>query len=173
MISSKVKHLSQLAPPAGAPQPVPGVAMPQTEADVEQTLRVARNSAELLTEMLAPIRAEGVGASPGAVKEVFITDLVDQCYRYVCMCVISTGAGRGIGGREVSGRCTDEVDSLDCFCWWAPFLPGHRAVGGWGDRCVVGGGVGWAGGQKSGWSACMTLARQQFESITACNSRLP
>lgn len=46
--------------------------------EVEQALRVSRNSAELLNEMLAPIKATGDRSS---LQEPFVADLVDQCYR--------------------------------------------------------------------------------------------
>jgi hypothetical protein len=55
------------------------VGVASTRQDVEQTLRVSRNSCELLGEMLGPIR--GAGDASG-LQETFIMDLVDQCYRW-------------------------------------------------------------------------------------------
>jgi hypothetical protein len=54
--------------------------VPSTRQDVEQTLRVSRNSCELLGEMLGPIKA---GGDASGLQETFILDLVDQCYRWV------------------------------------------------------------------------------------------
>ena len=45
---------------------------------METTLRVSRNSCELLGEMLGPIKA---GGDASGLQETFILDLVDQCYR--------------------------------------------------------------------------------------------
>jgi hypothetical protein len=41
---------------------------------------VSRNSAELLQEMLAPIKTN---TDKTGVHETFVTDLADQCYRLV------------------------------------------------------------------------------------------
>jgi len=51
---------------------------PASREEVEQALRVSRNSAELLQEMLGPIKA---AADKTGVHETFVTDLADQCYR--------------------------------------------------------------------------------------------
>lgn len=53
--------------------------LPQGRQEVEQTLQVSRNIAELLQEMLAPIQAPGGDKS--ALQETFVTDLADQCHR--------------------------------------------------------------------------------------------
>ncbi|KAF8056348.1 chid1 [Scenedesmus sp. PABB004] len=68
--------------PGGAPAPGAaggGAPVPSSREDVETTLRVSRNSAELLAEMLAPIKA---GGDAGGLQESFVADLVDQCLRY-------------------------------------------------------------------------------------------
>jgi hypothetical protein len=49
-----------------------------SRAEVEQALRVSRNSAELLQEMLAPIKTS---SDKSGLQETFVTDLADQCYR--------------------------------------------------------------------------------------------
>lgn len=56
--------------------------------EVEQALRVSRNSAELLQEMLAPVKAS---ADRAGLHETFVTDLADQCYRCVRVCVFGWG----------------------------------------------------------------------------------
>jgi hypothetical protein len=48
---------------------------------------VSRNSAELLQEMLAPIKTN---SDKTGVHETFVTDLADQCYRCASVC-----GGRG------------------------------------------------------------------------------
>jgi nicotinate-nucleotide--dimethylbenzimidazole phosphoribosyltransferase len=66
--------------PPGAAAPAPGLpAVPRSAEEVEQAVRVASNSAELLAEMLAPMAAAG---GPGAAAEPFVVDLADQCYRW-------------------------------------------------------------------------------------------
>lgn len=67
----------------GSPQPAAvGAAsggVPTGREDTEQTLRVSRNSSELLAEMLAPVKSSG---DRSGLQEQFLLDLVDQCYRW-------------------------------------------------------------------------------------------
>jgi hypothetical protein len=73
------------APGGAAAAPAPGVpAVPQSPRSVEQAVRVASNSAELLSEMLVPLAAaaKAPGGDVSGVGEAFITDLADQCYRH-------------------------------------------------------------------------------------------
>lgn len=56
---------------------------------------MSRNSAELLQEMLAPVKAS---ADRAGLHETFVTDLADQCYRCVGgdVCVdVCWGGGEG------------------------------------------------------------------------------
>eukprot|EP00878_Enallax_costatus_P019987 GHUV01021108.1.p1 GENE.GHUV01021108.1~~GHUV01021108.1.p1 ORF type:complete len:480 (+),score=158.33 GHUV01021108.1:171-1610(+) len=61
------------------PSPEAAAVVPTNREQVEQHLRVSRNSAELLAEMLAPIKS---GGDRAALQETFVNDLVDQCLRY-------------------------------------------------------------------------------------------
>lgn len=86
----------QLLQAAGAPAPAPAPAAAPAAAPVQgllavphdaESLRtaasVAANSAELLSEMLAPISAAAAaGGDASGVREAFVTDLADQCYRW-------------------------------------------------------------------------------------------
>lgn len=57
---------------------------------------MSRNSAELLQEMLAPVKTS---SDKTGVHESFVTDLADQCYRCAFVCVV---VGQG-GGYESCG----------------------------------------------------------------------
>ncbi|GBF99783.1 hypothetical protein Rsub_12223 [Raphidocelis subcapitata] len=72
--------------PAAAPAPAPAPGLPALPRDPESlrtAVSVAANSAELLAEMLAPITAAAAsGGDASGVREAFVTDLADQCYRH-------------------------------------------------------------------------------------------
>jgi len=77
-----------LPPAAGghAPPAADAVGVPQARPDIEQSIRVGKNSADLLQEMLGPLSAPG--ADRAALQEPFVADLVQNCYRYVSHAVI-------------------------------------------------------------------------------------
>jgi hypothetical protein len=77
-----------LPPAAGghAPPAADAVGVPQARPDIEQSIRVGKNSADLLQEMLGPLSAPG--ADRAALQEPFVADLVQNCYRYVGHSVI-------------------------------------------------------------------------------------
>lgn len=68
----------------GGAGPAPGLpAVPRSPRSIDQAVKVAGNSAELLTEMLQPLKdAAAAGGDTSGVREQFITDLADQCYRH-------------------------------------------------------------------------------------------
>ncbi|KAI8464658.1 MAG: hypothetical protein J3K34DRAFT_526031 [Monoraphidium minutum] len=67
----------------GAPGAAPGVpAVPSSPQTIDAAVRVAANSAELLAEMLAPLKDGSGGGAAAGVGEPLITDLADQCYRH-------------------------------------------------------------------------------------------
>jgi hypothetical protein len=101
-------------PPAsagGAPaQGVPvAPAVPRSPRSIDNAVRVASNSAELLAEMLAPLAAAaGGGGDASGVGEAFITDLADQCYRWGAgrrgQCFVVGPGMRGLQEHERSSR---------------------------------------------------------------------
>jgi len=63
--------------------PLPDMSAPPvlSQPDLEQTLKVASNSVELLSEMLGPLSTPGADTS--GLEETFMVDLVSQCSRWV------------------------------------------------------------------------------------------